>query len=463
MTMSWSPSIGAAGPRPLYLEIAKAIEADVLAGRLRPGDRLPPHRDLARQLGVTVGTISRGYTEARRAGWISGEVGRGTFVLDRRAGRFPSRTTEDDRGRDLVDLSLNIPVDTPAPDLGAALRAVAGRESVQALLRYPPPQGSRGDREAGAAVLERHGLSVDAEEVVPCAGALHGLGVALEAVTRPGDCVLAEELTFPSFRPLAEARGLRVLALAMDEHGIVPGALEAACRKAQPKALYVIPTLHNPTTGTLSAERRAELAAIARRNELFMIEDDVYRMLDPTAPPPIATFARERTVYVAALSKCFVPGLRIGYITGPPALRSRLHDAVWHSICAPSPIAMALATHWVRSGELDEIAAAKRAEMQARQAIASELLPRGSIRTAPAAYHLWLSTGTGSAEAFALEARARGVGVTPGTAFFLGSGSPPAAVRISLSAAPDRSALATAFERLRGLLERSPGSPAVTL
>jgi DNA-binding transcriptional MocR family regulator len=444
MTLHWTPQLGAGGP--LYVEIARAIEADVLSGRLRPGDRLPPHRELADRIGVTVGTVSRGYAEAQKAGWISGEVGRGTFVLARQASvPGPGKDPE------LVDLSLNLPVDSPIPDLDLALRALAADGGLEAALCYSL-RGTRKDREAGAAVLQRHGLGVDPEAVILCSGAQHGVGVILETIARPGDCILAESLTYPAFRSLAQARGLRLLPVALDEEGLLPDALDAACRAHRPKALYTIPTLHNPTCSTLSLERRHALVDLARRHDLLVIEDDLYRMLEPTAPAPIASLAPERTLYVTSLSKSFAPGLRVGYLTGPPSLGPRLEEAVWHSVLTPSSLTVALATRWILCGQFDTIAAAKREEARARQALAAQILPEVLVQTAPTAYHLWLSTGASSAEAFALEAQARGVIVAPGTAFHLGPGSPPAAVRVSLSAARDRAELTAALERLRDLL-----------
>lgn len=449
----WHPSIAKdeAG-RPLYVAIALAIEADILSGRLKPGDQLPTHRDLADRLKVTVGTVSRGYTEARKAGWISGEIGRGTYVLDRNAGRFPAQS---DGRENVIDLGLNIPIESPAPDLAAALRGLSAVEDMQSLLRYTPTDPHSG-RVAGQMVLERHGLTVDADKIVLCAGTQHGLGVALDAVARAGDCILAEELTYPAFRPLADVRGLRTYPVALDEQGIVPSALHAACRKVRPKALYIVPTLHNPTTGTLSAARRRELVNVARRHDLMIIEDDVYRMLAAEAPPPIARLAPERTVYVTSLSKTFAPGLRVGYLVGPPAQYTNLVRAVQHSIWMLSPITTALAARWVFQGEFDSIVAAKRKEAAARQALAAKILPRRRVRTAKACYHLWLSTGW-NADAFTLMARERGVLVTPASAFYLGSGRPPEAVRVSLSAARDRSELASALERLSDLLDR-PGT-----
>jgi len=447
----WKPSVTfdkSAGP--YYLSISHAIESDVLAGRLKPGDQLPPHRELANRLKVTVATISRAYAEARKAGWISGEIGRGTFVLDRTAGRFPKPK---DAREDLIDLGLNIPFESPAPDLASALRALAAKEDIQSLLRYNSADPFK-DRLAGAAVLQRHGLSVNPEQIVMCAGAQHGLSVALEAATRAGDCVIAEELTYPAFRPLAESRGLRIHPVALDEEGINPSALNTACRKARPKALYLVPTLHNPTAQTLSAERRAALVEVARRHNLIIIEDDVYRMLQPQAPAPIAQIAPERTIYVTSLSKSFVPGLRLGYVVGPASLHHRLAGAVDNSIWMLPPITAALATQWVLQGEYDSVVNGKRNEAAARQALAARILPADRLCTASTSYHLWLKTN-GNAESFTLRAREHGVVVIPGSAFYLGTGRPPEAVRVSLSAAKDRSVLLTALERLRDLIEGS--------
>jgi DNA-binding transcriptional MocR family regulator len=440
----------------LYVQIAQAIEADVLSGQLQPGDRLPTQRELARGLKVTVGTVSRAYEEARKAGWISGEVGRGTFVLDRSAGRFPPT----EGGDSVVDLSLNVPIEAPAPDLAAAMRALAETATVQSLVRYTLAD-SRRDRLAGVRVLQRHGLEVDAEQVVLCAGTQHGLGVALEAVAQPGDSILAEELTYPGFRPLAEARGLRIFPVGLDEGGITPKALEAACRKGRPKALYVVPTLHNPTAITLSSARRTALVEVARRHDLTIIEDEVYRMLEPEGPPPFARLAPERTIHVTSLSKCLAPGLRLGYMVAPAARHERIVRAIQDSIWMVSPITTALATHWVLQGEFDTIAAAKRKEAAARQALAAKVLSK-QRRDVCAAYHLWLPTGC-NAEAFTLEARAQGVIVTPGSAFHLGSGPSPEAIRVSLSAAPDRAVLTTALEKLHHILKRSSISHAARL
>jgi DNA-binding transcriptional MocR family regulator len=445
----WAPQrLAERSGRPLYLAIAEALEADILAGRLRPGDRLPTHRDLAHRVGVTVGTVSRAYAEAGAGGWIAGEVGRGTFVLDRRAGRFP-RSRADGAAR--IDLRMNVPVDEPRPDIAAAFRAILSKPGSEALLRYAPTGGDERDRLVGAAVLARHGLAVAADSVILCAGAQHGVAVAIEAVTQPGDAILAEELTYPGIRPLAEARGLRVHPVAFGK-GDVGRTIASLCRVAKPKAFYVNPTLHNPTAQTLSAELRQTLAEMARRHGFVIVEDDVQRLLAPEAPAPIARLAPDETIYVASLSKCFAPGLRLGYVAAPARFCEPVTDAVRHSIWSVSPLGTALAAHWIEHGEFDAVVAGKRREATARQALAAKIF--ASHRPAGTAYHYWLEVpAPWTGEAFALEAQARGVLVTPGTAFHLGSGRPPNAVRISLSAAKDRATLSEALERLRQLAD----------
>jgi DNA-binding transcriptional MocR family regulator len=447
----WRPALPPARrDLPRYKAIAAAIEADVLSGQLRPGDRLPPLRELAQHLGVTVGTVARGYAEARNAGWITGQVGRGTFVLDRASGRFQSTT---DSREELIDLSLNIPLAQPAPDLAAALRALTRDGAAQTLLGYAP-RDDASEQAAGAAVLEQHGLSVEPARVVSCAGAQHGIGAVLEAICRAGDDVLVEELTYPPFIAIARARGLRIHPVALDEDGIVPRSLEKLCRTTRPKALYTIPTLHNPTTAILPGDRREAVAALARRHDVTIIEDDVYRMLAPDAPAPLASFAPERTVYIASLSKSFVPSLRLAFIAAPDELRDQISEAVWRSLWTVSALTSALAAHWIRGGTFASVAAARRREAAARQELAASLLAHDHLQTAATAYHLWLDTGDKTAEAFALQARGDGVLVTPSSAFHVGTGRPPRAVRVALSAAPDHATLATALQTLQRALTR---------
>src|SRR5215475_3603063 len=222
MTM-WNPELGTAGAR--YLAIAEALSGDVKSGRLRPGDRLPTHRDLAYRLGVTVGTVTRAYAEAARRGLVGGEVGRGTYVRDPRPPSFTVLDDRSDGGEAPIDLSVNKAATAEAgPLLAAALRRLADSPDLGALLDYQPHRGQLRHRVAGAAWLARAGLAVDPERVIVTAGGQHAMSIAIAALARPGDLVLAEQYTYAGMKAVASLLQLRLQGVATDQNGLVPEA-----------------------------------------------------------------------------------------------------------------------------------------------------------------------------------------------------------------------------------------------
>ena len=446
----WLPEIETtADDRPIYERIARSLERDVRSGRLAAGERLPTHRALAERLGVNVGTVSRAYAAALRAGWIRGEIGRGTFVREVEASD-PARL--DIGASSEVDLSVNVPVDVGVPDLGAGLRALSRRSDLGTLMHYQPSEGRVIDRCAGVEALRRHGVETNAERIAVCAGAQHGLSVALDAVAKSGEWVAAAKLSSPGFRPLAEQRGLRIHPIELDPDGIVPECVEEVCRRDPIRALYVVPTFQNPTGANLAHKRREQLASLAERYNFVVIEDDIHRLLAVGAPPPVASFAPDHTFYIASLSKSLASGLRIAYVSPPAHLRERLVDGIWRSLWTVSPLTAALATQWISDGTLDRVVSRKRDEAAARQKLARAILHLSPSRTDLTAYHLWLELAEQDALQVTAAAAARGVRVTPAHAFVVGRTQPPAAVRISLSAARDRTHLRRGLEILASVL-----------
>src|SRR5688572_3286266 len=317
---SWRPRIERYdGPR--YLAIADALGEDISAGRLGAGARLPTHRDLADELGVTVGTVSRAYREAENRGLVLGHVGRGTFVRTHEGPpRAPSLQIREPAERDVLELGLNF---MPMPDgeilVAQALAELARDPSIVRLLEeYRPQAGSADHREAGATFVRRAGITASADQILVCSGAQHAMCVALMALTRPGDVLLTDEVTYPAILALARMLHLDVRGLPMDEHGLSPAALEQACERLRPRALYCMPTLHNPTTRTMPLARREEIAAIVGRFGFHVLEDDVYGFLHDEPPPPLTTLVGHRGYYLTSCSKSIAPGLRVGYLIVPP-------------------------------------------------------------------------------------------------------------------------------------------------
>jgi len=452
MTM-WVPRIDdRAGPR--YRAIADALADDITAGRLSAGTRLPTHRFLADQLGVTVGTVTRGYLEAARRGLLSGEVGRGTFV--RRAA--PDEVADNGAA---VDLSHNHP-----PPLGAGpladvlqrtLAALAGRADLTALLGYPADGGRSAHREAGAAWIARGGLPAAADDVLVCAGSQHALTTVMATLLQPGEKLLAEAVTYPGLKALANLLHVRLEGLPLDRDGLRPDALEDACRKGGARTLYVVPTIQNPTGSVMSEPRRREIAAIARAHGLAVIEDDIHALLAPERPRPIAAFAPERTYYLTSASKTLAPGLRVGYLLAPPGQAARLAAGVRATTWGAAPLTAEVVTAWIQDGTADALLAARRGEAAARQALAGEALAAAEYEAHPVGYHLWLHLPVPwRSEGFAAQAARRGVSVTPAEAFVVGRGAAPHAVRLCLGAPRSREALARG---LRAVADTLAGAP----
>ncbi|WP_207480675.1 aminotransferase-like domain-containing protein [Arenibaculum pallidiluteum] len=445
----WVPELAAA-PGPIYLAVVDALEADIAAGSLPPGRRLPTHRSLAAALRVDLTTITRAYAEARRRGLVDAAVGRGTFVraVPRRA---PAKAE--------IDLSMNMPPQPPGAAiptrLAQATAAVLRRTDPAQLLSYHPSGGSLADRRVGAAWLAPLIPGLQAERVLVSGGAQAAVMALLTMLARAGEVVLTEAFTYPGLRAAAAQLGIRLEALPMDAEGLLPDALEEACRRLSPSALYCIPTIQNPTTATMPAARREAVAEVARRHGLRIVEDDAYGML-PTQPlPPLASFAPELTWYVSTLSKCLSPGLRIAYVAAPDELQAeRAQAALRATIQMAPPLSAAVATRWIQDGTAQSILQAIRAESRERQKLARAALPAGLAAGHPDGHHLWLRLPPSwSAPAFADHVRRAGLAVVPSGAFAVGA-TPVEALRISLGAAADRAVLGAALHRIAATLKQ---------
>lgn len=450
-TILWKPSLAdRAGPR--YREIVAALQRDIGEGRLHVGDRLPTQRRLAEALGVGLGTVTHAYKEAERLGIISSQVGRGTFVA--RESRANPLGLPDAQ---LVEMSVDLPLHAEDPDLGAALQKVARREGVQRLLRYHDHAGTARHRRAGAVWAERFEMPVSPDQVVVCSGTQHAICVSLMAATRPGDTVLCDQLTYPGITAICANLGLHLHGVAMDAGGIRTRALEAACRQRRVRALYCVPSFHNPTTAQLNGSRRRAIARLAEQHDFVVIEDDVHRLLSTSPPPPIATLAPDRSFYIASFSKAVTGGLRVAFLVPPDSLRQRVTDCVWATIWMTSSLPVEVAATWIEDGTADAVVAAKRTEAGRRQQVCAELLSGARYDAQQNGSYIWLHLPPRwSGTEFARAARDRGVAVAPATAFLIGQARPPAAVRICLAAPEQRDEMRRGLEVVRQLLEESP-------
>lgn len=441
-------------PLPRYKPLVDRLAADIRQGRLPPGTRLPTHRALAAAEGLALVTATRVYAELEAMGLVSGETGRGTFV---REVALPRGLGIDQQAAadGVVDLSFNYPaVPGQAELLRQALRQLAAGGDLDALLRYQPHGGRPHERAAIARHLQDRGLQVAGDQVLICVGAQHGLATAVMALLQPGDVVAADALTYPGFKVLAEQQHLELLAVPAAGQGPDLDALEALCRRRQVRALYTMPTLHNPLGWVMSATRRRQLAALARRHGLLVIEDAAYAFLATEAPPPLATWLPEATVYVSGFSKSLATGLRVGFVAAPAAWVPRLQRAIRATTWNTPGVMTAIALGWLADGTVARLEADKRADATMRQQLAAQALRGLRVQSHPSSYFVWLPLPEG-ARADRVAAALLKDGISVSTAEPFAAAAPvPHALRLALgSVAPNelRKALARVRAQVDGL------------
>ncbi|MEU9995467.1 PLP-dependent aminotransferase family protein [Streptomyces sp. NPDC050848] len=458
-----------------YRRIADLIARRIADGRLRPGDRLPPQRVLARRHRIANSTAIRVYGELARRGLVVGEVGRGTFVRAAPPPPGAALALAEASGDAPVDLQLNYPVAEGQSELMARALAALARADVLGgeTSRPAAATGTPEARAAAARVLARPGWAPDPDRVLFAGNGRQAIAAALSALVPPGGALGVEALTYPLVKTVAERLGVRLVPIGLDGEGMRPDALAAAHRAGPLSAAYVQPTLHNPLSLTAGPGRRAELAEVLRESGLTAIEDTTWAFLVPDAPAPLAAYAPERVVLVDSLSKRLAPGLTVGHLVAPEGaeaptvedLARALRSGAWTA----GGLALAAATRWAADGTVDELVAAKRADAATRHALVVRHLGAYRIRTSPHAYYCWWELpAPWRAETFVAAAAERGIALTPGPAFAVdgrGRGPVPGrglargaadAVRVGLASPPVR-VLAGALARLAELVERGPG------
>lgn len=439
-------------PRARYKSLVDTFAEDIRSGKLPPGTRLPTHRQLAAEHGLALATASRVYTELEAMGLVSGETGRGTFVREialppgQSSGQMPVAAG-------LLDLNFNYPsLPGQAELLRSALRQLALSGDLEALLRYQPHAGRLHERAAVARHLLHRGLAVQAEQVLMTSGAQHGLAVAMMALLKPGDVIAVDALTYSGFKVLAETLHLEIVAIPASANGPDLDYLQALCRRRTVRAVYSMPTLHNPLGWVMSLAQREQLVAIARQHQLMIIEDAAYAFLAEHAPPPVASLAPECTVYVGGFSKSVATGLRVGFIAAPPAWVKALERTVMATTWNVAGVMSALAVAWLEDGTVAQLEAQKREDAQARQRLAAQVLNGLSYISHPSSYFLWLPLAQEArADQVAMALQREGISVSTAEPFAV-SAHVPHALRLALGSV-SMAALREALIKVRKVVQ----------
>ncbi|MFJ9847988.1 PLP-dependent aminotransferase family protein [Streptomyces sp. NPDC101150] len=433
-----------------YRVIADELAAEIAAGRIRPGDRLPPLRRYARQRGIASSTAARVYRELTRRGLTVGEVGRGTFVRTSAPAAEPALA---EPGGARIDLELNFPVLPGQPArLAESLQHLLRDDVLGDALRPVGVAGTGPAREAAASHLARGDWAPDPQRLLFAGNGRQAIAATIAALVPAGERLGVESLTYPVVKGIAARLGVTLVPLAMDEHGLLPEAIDAA---PPLRAVYLQPALHNPLGITMPDHRRERLAETLRRHGLFAIEDAIYGFLRRDLRP-LAALAPERTVLVDSLSKRLAPGLTLGFVMPPEGRTQEFAAALRSGTWTAARFALDAATRWMADGTAAAVEEDKRRDAANRQRLAAERLAPHAIQADPHAYHLWWQLpDPWRADTFVAAAARHGIAVTPSGAFAVGPGHAPNAVRLAL-ASPPLDALADALGVLAELAQGTP-------
>ena len=440
-----------------YTALVDVIAAEISAGRLKAGERLPPQRQFAYEKGIAASTAARVYAELLRRGLVVGEVGRGTFIAGQAP--LPALRAEPFDGR--IDLEFNFP---SLPEQAALIaKSLAGWQQPDTLGAALAPVTQR--RLAEAARVSADFFASDRwrprpEDFLFAGSGRQSIAAAVSALVPVGGRLAVEALTYPMIKGIATRLGVTLVPIAMDGEGIRPDALAKAHRTAALNAVYLQPIIQNPLGHTMGEARRDELLRVVRKLDLMIIEDLIYSFLADEAP--LAAQAEERSIVADSLSKRLAPGIGVGILHVPAQLRERLAVALRTGAWSVTPLALAAGMRLLADGTAAEITRRKRADVLARQAIVADCLTGHRIDADPRSYHVWLELPEGwRAEALTAAAARAGIAITPASAFAIAPGHSPNAVRLALGL-PSHDELRHALRRLAALLAARPEETDVT-
>ncbi|PXI17927.1 PLP-dependent aminotransferase family protein [Klebsiella pneumoniae] len=419
-----------------YKAVVDRYAQAIRSGQLPAGSRLPTHRTLAAGERISLATATRVYREREEMGLVSGETGRGTFVRDL---SLPPGHGVDQQvvAADVVDLNFNYPSLPEQGDaLREALRQLAMAGDIDSHLRYQPHAGRLAERDIIARHLTCQHFAPDAENVLIVNGAQHGLAVTVMGLLRPGDVVAVDALTYSGFKALAALYHLELAAIPCRPEGPDLQALHTLCQQRRVRAVYTMPTLHNPLGWVLNTGQRQALADLARQHDLLIIEDAAYARLVSHPPPPVVSYAPERTVYVTGFSKNIATGLRVGVVISPPRYRPEIERAIRATTWNTPTLISSLICAWIEDGTVARFETQKRQDARQRQQVAREVLCGLPVVSHPDSYFVWLPLGEESrADRLANALMERRISVSTAEPFCV-SATIPQALRIALGSVP---------------------------
>jgi 2-aminoadipate transaminase len=433
---------------PIYQQLARHFRLQIESGRLAPGVRLPPTRDLARELGVGRISVVNAYTQLQTEGLVEAHPGRGTFVSGARPAASNLLSSWSLRGAPNISMrevtrlarqpgviafSGGTPPEEflPVEALRQAINTVLDRDGAVAVA-YEEGEGYPPLRASVSEYVTSLGIQCHPDDVLITGGAQQALDLVVQTVLGEGDVLLTGNPTYLGILDIAHVRRVIPIGVPVDAQGMRIDALENAIQEHHPGLIYVAPTYHNPTGAVMPIHRRRQMLAVAKRHGIPILEDAVYHELGyrEAPPPPLKALDEDAVVlHASGFSKILLPGTRIGYVIASGPLWDRLvHVKQAADVCTPGLNQRAMQVYLASGaliGHLNRVRAELRVRCEAACAAAKRHLPPGSLWVEPTGgLYLWVrlpDEGPTAAELY-ITAIQHGVAYALGTLFHTDGG-----------------------------------------
>ncbi|GAB4252436.1 MAG: PLP-dependent aminotransferase family protein [Ekhidna sp.] len=388
--------------RKKFLHLVEYIIELIDSGELAPGQALPTQRELSRRLGVSIGTITKAFNELEKMGYLSGEIGRGTFVKDISSDFSQFWFTESKvpyeynlghyRTTELFNHSIQL-------NLLGSIREVANDSLLFGHLHDLNNLGSGDLKMAFAGWIRSLGFSALSEnEITVLSSDIFSVNVLVNAFTQPGDTILMEEIGDRISRDQTEKAGRVVETVKMDEKGIDPNDLKAAIKKCQPKILLTNPTFHNPTSNTTALKRKQEISEVCAAHGVLIVEDGKVDMFHEGEVYPYYTINPDNAIYNTGLYFHINPSLTTSVVVAKPDVLKQVEEVYTLNYWNGSQLLHQIALNLIESGRAGTIITEKKKMLKERNLLVNEIMGVHSESSTSVLRWLAIPYGKSSAE-----------------------------------------------------------------
>ncbi|PJM62720.1 GntR family transcriptional regulator [Bacillus subtilis] len=449
--MSWKPSIDKA-EKPIYKALAGQLEQDIINGVLLPGTKLPPQRELADYLDLNVSTISKAFKVCELKGLLSATVGSGTFVsYDALSNAY---LLEDTKPKHLIEMGATLPDHASYEPLLHQLKNMVQEEDYEKWFSYGRAGESLWQKDAAVKLIQRGGFETTVDHILFANGGQNAIAATLASLCKPGDRIGVDHHTYPGLKTVASLLSVQIVPIKSENDEMSPESLEYACKNENIKGLYLIPDYHNPTASFMSVENRRMIADIAKKYNLFVIEDASYHLLNKNPLPALASFAPQQVIHIASLSKSLAPGLRLAYVAVPRQCKEPISKALYNLNITVSPLLAELTARTIVSNQFEVLIESHREQTIRRNQIVNRYFAGYTCLGVETGIFRWLMLpGKMTGAQFEELAARHGVQVYAAERFVVGNSCPERAVRVSVCAPKTLEELEQGLMILRRLLD----------